>query len=184
MNTQKRKRLIILGSALGTLALLAGAVQSGFGAMYNTEDCMPPGWYATTPLLGPLQVGDTVVLCPPVDNPAIRFAIERHWITRQPREVCPGGLVPYVKQVYALPGARVDITPQAVLIDGKPVPHTASLPTTADGYTPMPHVRMGRFTVPAGQVLLLATHVVNAFDGRYFGPVPQSDVVRRAFRIG
>jgi conjugative transfer signal peptidase TraF len=184
LTSEKKKRLAVLVASLSVVGALGAAASAGLGVMYNTEDCMPMGWYATTPVLGPLRVGETVVLCPPLDNPAIEFAMKRGWLLPQQRSFCPGNLTPYVKQVYALAGDRVTITLAGVQVNGKPILNTASLPTTANGHTPMPHVRLGSFVVPAGQVLLLATHAKNAFDGRYFGPVPQADVRRRAYKIG
>ena len=184
LNSAKKKRLAVLIAALSVVTALGLAVSAGFGVMYNTEDCLPTGWYATTPVLGSLRVRETVVLCPPTGNPAIRFAMDRGWLLPQQRSFCPGNLTPYLKQVYALPGDRVTINTSGIQVDGKPIPNTASLPTTADGRTPMPHVRLGSFVVPAGQVLLLATHAKNAFDGSYFGPVPLSDVRRRAYKTG
>ncbi len=183
MPPSQKNRLALVSGALLTLAAIAAAA-TGFGVLYNTEDCLPLGWYATTPIVGPLKVGQTVVLCPPLNNQAIRFAISRQWLAAQPRSFCPGSLTPYIKRVYGLPGDRVDITPGAVRINGVAVPKTASLPTTLDGHTPMPHVRPGRFIIQPGQVLLLATNAKNAFDGRYFGPVPQADVLRLAFKLG
>jgi len=171
-----------LGLALGFIGLLAGANLAGFGVLYNTEDCLPRGWYATTPRLS-LHRGETVVLCPPTNNPAIRFAIQRRWITHTDRSVCRNGLVPYIKRVFALPGDVVGIEKSGVTINGQPVPKTASLPTTLDGHTPMPHVLLGTVTVPKGQVLLLVTDTPDAFDGRYFGLVPQADVIRRAWLL-
>ena len=180
----QKRRLLVQSAALLALAGLAAATSSGFGLIYNTENCLPRGWYVTTPVLGHLKIGQTVVLCPPARNPAIRFAVNRRWLIPQQHSFCPGNLTPYLKQVYALPGDRVNITPRAVRVNGRGIPHTASLATTLNGRTPMPHVRTGAFVVPPGQVLLLATHASNAFDGRYFGPVLQSDVPRRAFKLG
>jgi conjugative transfer signal peptidase TraF len=171
-----------LGLALGFIGLLAVANLAGFGLLYNTEDCLPRGWYVMAPRLS-LNRGDTVLLCPPTDNPSIRFAIERHWIQQAERSVCSSGLIPYIKRVYALPGDVVSIEPSGVTVNGQLIPKTASLPTTLDGRTPMPHALTGTVTVPEGKVLLLATDSTSAFDGRYFGLVSQSDVVRRAWLL-
>lgn len=183
LNSSTKNRLIVLAAALSAVTVAGWAVTAGFGMMYNTEDCMPLGWYATTPLQSSLHTGETVVLCPPLNNPAVQFAMKRGWLSPQSRSFCPGNLTPYVKQVYALAGDRVTINLAGVQVNGKPIPNSASLPTTADGHTPMPHVRLGSFVVPAGQVLLLGLHAKNAFDGRYFGPVPQADVRRRAYKL-
>lgn len=180
----KPKREIVWAAAVLALLMVNAATTAGFGVFYNTEDCLPRGWYVSTPIVGPLKAGQTVIVCPPLNNPAVQFAIARHWLTTQPRSFCPGRLTPYIKKVYGLPGDRVNITPAAVWVNGVEIPKTASMPTTLDGHTPMPHVLMGRFVVPKGQVFLLATHAANAFDGRYFGPVPRSDVRRLAFRLG
>lgn len=177
----RTKRIVLLAGLLA--AAVIGANLAGFGAAKNTEDCLPLGWYVTVPVYRPLRVGDTVVVCPPPTNPVIRFAITRHWITRQQGSVCPDGLTPYIKQVYATPGDTVTITPQSVAVNGVTLPHSTSLPTTADGHTPMPHAVLGTFRIKPGQVFLLGLYAPNAFDGRYFGPLPENDVVRLAYKL-
>lgn len=172
--------LLIAGSALFALAV---SVKAGFGFMFNTEACLPTGWYVAVPIVGPLRVGQTVVMCPLASNPVIRFAINRHWLGASQQSFCPGRLTPYVKQVFATSGDRVRIARDGVRVDGRAIPDTASLPTTGDGHTPMPHRMMGEFTVAPGQVLLLATDAKNAFDGRYFGTVPVVAVRRLAFKL-
>jgi len=170
-------------AAAGLVGLLIVLFQLGFGFVDNTEDCLPTGWYLTAPVYRSLRVGDTVLVCPPPANPVIRFAINRHWITPERPSPCADGLTPYVKQVYALPGDRVTITPSAVLVNGQALQESASLPTTADGHTPMPHATHGPFVVPHGEVFLLGLQAPNAFDGRYFGPLPQSSVVRLVYKL-
>ncbi len=84
------------------------------------------------------------------------------------------GAVPevFIKRVIGLPGDRVRITRGTVYIDGTPLAE--------------PYVRYAdrrsfpEVTVPPGNVFVLGDNRANSEDSRFFGPVPDRDLMGRA----
>ena len=82
----------------------------------------------------------------------------------------------FIKRVVGLPGERVEIIDNQVLIDGTPIEEpylkTGSL---------MPD--FGPVVVPAGEMFVMGDNRNSSQDSRYFGSVPTDTVVGRAFVI-
>jgi conjugative transfer signal peptidase TraF len=117
-------------------------------------------------LTGPddLRVGDKVIAWAPPEARALAAA----------RGYAPAN-VPLVKRVAAVTGDRVCGVGRALRING----HTAALRRPVDGRgRPMPWWQ-GCGVLPAGQLLIM-TEAADSFDGRYFGPIAQSNVIGRA----
>ncbi len=80
----------------------------------------------------------------------------------------------YIKRVIALPGERVEGRGGRVFVDGRELvePYLPQGPTTRD----FPPVVLGE-----GQLWVMGDNRENSSDSRVFGPIPESDVVGRAF---
>ena len=161
-------------SAVGLAVVL---VWAGFGLTRNTEHCLPVGLYALTPALH-IRRGDIVQFCPP-DNSLVQFGVRRGWLGRD--GACPGGAMPMLKEVDALPGDTVQFTRSAVLVNGQPLPSSASRLVTLAGVR-IPRVAFGTYSVPAGDFLAMGK-TADAFDSRYFGFLPLSVIEHEARKL-
>jgi conjugative transfer signal peptidase TraF len=164
----------------GSVVVAAVVTQLGYGVTHNVEDCLPMGAYWLLPAPKHLERGEIVQFCPPENNPSVAFAVARGWLGKG---TCPSGTMPMLKQVGALPGDVVTITPEGVTINGKPIPGTPVKVHTKGGVVIPRAVPLGTFTVPPGQWFPIATNSPLAFDGRYFGPLPQSIIEHRATKV-
>ena len=86
------------------------------------------------------------------------------------RGACPGELEPMLKVLAGLPGDEVLQTSEALLINGRALPHSKALEADAQG-RPLPALAARRFVVRAGEGILVGDHP-RSFDSRYFGPLP------------
>jgi signal peptidase I len=82
----------------------------------------------------------------------------------------------FIKRVIALPGERVEIIDNQVLIDGSPIDE----PYLKNGSV-MPD--FGPIVVPSGEMFVMGDNRNSSQDSRYFGSVPTDTVVGRAFVI-
>jgi len=73
-----------------------------------------------------------------------------------------------IKQIWALPGDRVQFTPEGVYREGKLIPNSAPEPE-------LPRVcPFGNYTVPAGMFLGMGTNDPDSWDARYVCFLPLS----------
>lgn len=158
--------LLIVAGTIGAIALGSPLL----GLRMNLTESMPVGIYRV--VHHPIERGATVVTCLDASNPVVHEAIRRRYFQSGP---CPGGLLPFLKTVAALPGDAVDLGIGGVTVNGTSIPKTRTLLADYMG-RPIPRVARGHYTIEAGQVLLLATHRPASFDGRYFGPSPLAAV--------
>lgn len=163
----------------GQAALAAGALLAGTlvvarlcGIRVNATASMPRGLWQVRPVEAPLRRGEFVTVCLP-DTALIREAAARGYL---PAGICAGGYEPLVKPVAAVTGDRVTVTLRGVAVDGQPVAHTAQLMRDGAG-RPLRTVPVGAYPVMPGQVWLLSGHDPRSFDSRYFGPVPEANVL-------
>src|SRR6185437_12291079 len=133
-------------------------------------ESMPVGIYRV--VNHPIERGATVVTCLDASNPVVHEAIRRRYFQSGP---CPGGLLPFLKTIAAVPGDAIDLGLANVAVNGAAMAKTRTLLVDYMG-RPIPRVTRGHYTLASGQVLLLATHRAASFDGRYFGPSPLADV--------
>ena len=164
----KRFLLSLYGGGLLVLASIAVIKQAGFRV--NTSPSIPLGIYRTT--TSPLSVGSYVLLCPENKEP---------FITAQKRDYigagyCPGGLGYMFKRVAALPNDIITTTANGMYINGKLYPDSKPFHHDAlNRMLPIWHANQTR--LKAGEVVLMTQGDKNSFDARYFGPLPQQQIV-------
>lgn len=166
---------LLLATAMVTAALLAAIVAAGLGGYrINLTPSEPLGLWRIIKLDRPARVGDLVFICPP-QTPAMREARSRDYLRSG---LCPGGVAPLIKTVFAVPGQRIEIG-TSVTVDGHPVRFSGLALRDGQGrpMTPSPGG-----IVPAGSVFLHSSFG-GSFDSRYFGPVPASGILGLAHEV-
>jgi len=86
-----------------------------------------------------------------------------------------------IKRVIALPGERVIVQDNKVVVINKEHPEGFSPDSGQDYQKNLPPVSPGdvNLTVPDDQVFVMGDNRINSEDSRYFGPVPAHDIVGR-----
>ncbi|MBU2819720.1 hypothetical protein HF282_19920, partial [Acidithiobacillus ferrooxidans] len=125
-----RKTLLNIGFYGLAATITAAAILIGMAECYhwslNLTTCMPVGFYQRGPAPKHLKVGDRVFFCPPVNSPAMKQAMSGLWLEYAPRGkwACADHLMPFMKEVVALPGQKVTITKSGVIANGKRLPNS------------------------------------------------------------
>lgn len=150
------------GCAVAVLATMGVFV--AFDLRVNVTASAPAGIYRLESRF-PVR-GEMVFACAPEADLERARRYLSHGVCR--------GLLPLVKTVAAVPGDKVAVTRQAVLVNGRPLP--GSQPQALDGQgRPMPVAwQAGR--LPDGQYWL-ASPAPRSYDSRYFGPVERGDLL-------
>ncbi|MBQ5469717.1 MAG: conjugative transfer signal peptidase TraF [Acetobacter sp.] len=151
-----------------TLSTLAFVQQAGL--RINTSPSIPIGIYRITS--EPIKVGNYVLLCPENKEPFIT-AQKRGYIGTG---YCPGGLGYMFKRVAALPNDIITTTANGMQINGKLYPDSKPFKHDAlNRVLPVWHATQTR--LKAGEVVLMTQGDKNSFDARYFGPLPQQQII-------
>jgi signal peptidase I len=99
---------------------------------------------------------------------------------------------PYLKRVVALGGDRVEVRNKRLLINGEAVEEPSTLQHEDRRVFPARLVQretyeglgnrdnFGPFVVPTGFVFLMGDNRDYSFDSRFFGPVPEDNIIGRA----
>jgi conjugative transfer signal peptidase TraF len=131
----------------------------------NLSPSLPYGLYKRSAPVN-LKRGDIIIFIPP--DHLKTFIYKRHWL--------PDGW-PLMKQIGAMPGDTYCINKdQQFLINGKFVGPVYKVDNQG---LPLPKIE-GCRTVETGTILPVATHVLNSFDGRYFGTIPLNIIKGKA----
>ena len=159
-------RRFTLVAMLAGAALAVGPIVTGHAPrfIWNASGSVAVGLYSLAPV-GPIEVGDLVVVMPPDDLAAFLDA----------RGYLPRG-VPLIKRVLALPGTEVCRRGATV---------TAYDHAYGDA---QPRDRFGRDlpqwqgcrVIAEGDLFLMNWDAADSLDGRYFGALPASAVTGRA----
>jgi conjugative transfer signal peptidase TraF len=167
--SRRRAWLIATTLAAGGFALTfaAAAFLSPHPRLvWNASASAPIGLYRIVATTQPAR-GELVVIAPPPE--LATFMARRRYL--------PLG-VPLRQHVAAGPGARVCRSGARVTVDGQLV----AIARARDGQgRPLPVWRGCR--VVAGHQLFLLNAPADSFDGRYFGPVPDTGLIGRAVPV-
>jgi len=162
---RRRLRRLALWLGLGGLALgLTIVFPPPPRLLWNATASAPVGFYLLSPGAG-LHRGDMVVARAPY--PARLLAARRHYLPLN---------VPLVKRVVGVPGDIVCARGDRVTIGGKEIARRLahdSLGRTMPWWEGCEGLRPGRY-------FLLMSHVPSSFDGRYFGPVGEAEIIGKA----
>ena len=152
--------VIVLG-AMAALAHLTGVV-------INTTASLPLGLYRT--IDAPVVRGVYVKFCPP---PSALFdeAARRGYLHAG---FCPGGYLPLLKRVLAVPGDRVRVAPEGVRVNGQRVPFSKAMHVDGSGRL-MPRYVQDR-VLSVSELMLMSDISPVSFDARYFGSIDRSQV--------
>jgi conjugative transfer signal peptidase TraF len=136
----------------------------------NLTPSMPIGVYRLFPMDRLIARGDIVEICPPsqVVDILLREGKAHPW------SPCDREVSPLLKFVAAVGGNIVDLSDKAVVVNGVPLPGSATMPPRERRYA-ITQIARGRYVLRAGQ-LWLWTPYPRSWDSRYFGPVPSVGV--------
>lgn len=164
----RRRGAIMLLSALLMVVTSVGAVATVGGYRLNLTPSEPLGLWRIEVVRRSAEIGDLVFVCPPA-TAMFEEARRRGYLRRG---LCAGGFAPLIKTVAALPGQNVEIT-HHVVIDGRSLAGSVVRKTDGEGrpVTPYPGG-----VVPTGH-LYLHSSFVSSYDSRYFGPVPDGNLL-------
>jgi conjugative transfer signal peptidase TraF len=132
--------------------------------LWNASVSVPIGLYAMHPA-GRLTAGEMLVVRPPAT--LAQFMAARGYLALG---------VPLIKHVAALPGQIICRSGRTMTVDGVVV--AEALDRDARGRE-LP-AWQGCRVVKTGEVFLMNADVTDSFDGRYFGPMPDSTIIGSA----
>jgi signal peptidase I len=92
---------------------------------------------------------------------------------------------PWCFRVVGLPGESIDIRPQGIFVNGTNTPlpiHLRKLAYVAAIPQGPPPTALFPFSIPAGHYFLLGDNSTNAFDSRYWGPLPLTNIIGKVAR--
>ena len=158
----KPKTLFVASAiALGLAATFWAA-----GYRVNLTPSLPQGIYQVTS--GPVAAGELVTFCLESNNPYCDLARERGYLGPG---ACPSGLRPLLKRLTGLPGDRLEIKTDGLVLNGQPLPGT-SRPSSDHQGRELPPSLLKSGLIPQGQALVLSQEHDGSFDSRHFGFVP------------
>jgi signal peptidase I len=167
-------------SALEWIVVVAGAVVV---ALLIQATSFQAFFIPTASMQHTLDVGDRVLVN--------KWSYRLHPIHRgdivvfsKPKGELASNINDLIKRVVALPGETVTIADNQVSINGRPLEEpylpkgTSIQPVTGGKYACTPAAPC---KIPAGQIWVMGDNRTNSEDSRYFGPIPESSVLGRAF---
>jgi signal peptidase I len=91
----------------------------------------------------------------------------------------------YVKRVIGLPGDRIEIRAKRVFVNGVPLaePYAAFMDSVIQGASVGPRDNFGPYDVGHDEFFCLGDNRDLSNDSRFWGPVPRSDLIGRAYKI-
>lgn len=121
-----------------------------------------------------LQIGDRLI----VDKLSVDFGtINRGDIVvfkAPPNENCGPKVADLVKRVIGVPGDHLTSKGNTIYVNGKPLKEAWT-------HTEPLGVAMGNVTVSANHYFMMGDNHSDSCDSRYWGSVPRSDIIGKAF---
>ena len=198
-----RGRLLRVLTEIGSMVALLLILQFGLVQAYQ----VPTGSMETTIMAGDFLLADKLTLGPRTPHwigvPTTRIGVHLPaWKLPGLRHARRGDIVvvetpedakiPYVKRVVALGGDTVEIRDKQLLVNGRPEENGSHAihrdpRTFARGFvhSGIPAAlgnrdNYGPIRVPDGQVFLMGDNRDNSADSRFFGAVPEKNIIGRA----
>jgi len=163
----KRARYLVLTVAV-VLGIAAASLQSVAPRLvWNISTSVPVGLYRVGPT-GRLAIGDLVAVTAP--QPVSSFMVSRGYIDRD---------VPILKHVMGLSGQRACRHDRVVTLDGAPLGEARHYDSLGRDLP----IWQGCRQIVEDEVFLMNPDVSDSFDGRYFGPFPDTTVIGNAIPI-
>ncbi|QYU70579.1 S26 family signal peptidase [Leptolyngbya sp. 15MV] len=165
MTARRRRRSALVAIMLVGLGLIAVPAVVGWQPriIWNASASVPVGLYVAAPA-NHIALGDLVLVHPPEALAA--FLAERGYVARG---------VPLLKHVAALPPQVVCAEGTAITVDGRAV----ALRRAANRLGRVLPTWHGCHRLEPGEVFLLNPVEPDSLDGRYFGPLPRTNIVAR-----
>jgi conjugative transfer signal peptidase TraF len=157
----------VTGAVLGFLIVCLVCFAAGLRV--NTTKSIPVGIYRLTD--DPVGKGEYVIFCPP-QTALFDEARERGYIGAG---FCPGNYGYMMKRVLATENDRIVSTDEGVTVNGHLLPLSQPLEWDKAGRK-MARYPFGDYKLRPSELLLMSDVSATSFDGRYFGPVKQSQI--------
>jgi conjugative transfer signal peptidase TraF len=162
MNTRHKILGVMLVGA--TMIAFSSAAHPMPRLLWNASASVPVGFYAVHPA-DRLTERELLIVRPPA--PVAQFMAARGYLALG---------VPLIKHVAALPGQIVCRAGDTITVDG--IAEAEALDRDTRGRK-LP-AWQGCRTMHLREVFLMNADVTDSFDGRYFGPVPDSTIIGSA----
>ncbi|MEA2347309.1 MAG: signal peptidase [Thermoleophilaceae bacterium] len=129
------------------------------------------------PRLSDPQRGDVLVFMPPAGADSNKCGVEK-----APDQPCPEptggeGKQAYIKRVVGVPGDRLKVEAGRVYIDGKLQDEPFINPSANCDVCNL----NDEITIPPGHFFMMGDNRGQSADSRYWGPVPEENIIGRAF---
>ncbi len=164
MNKTRHRIVVSIAATSAVGVLLLPSNPTFYGLVYNPTTSAPKGWYVLK-REREFRVGDYVLAHLP--NDAARLADDRHYLPSS---------VPILKRIGALGHQLVCLCDDKVLIDGHVVARALARDAMGRSLTVWAHCRI----LASDELFLLSLTNPASYDSRYFGPIPQFNVIGKA----
>ncbi len=133
---------------------------------------MPIGLYKVSDPQN-LKRGDDVIVCLPLSIGELGL---NHGYLDPGK--CTGGYSPVIKELIAIPGDAVTLTPTQIIVNGQA--YVAPLQSTDHEGNPLAAIPRGEDQHTASFWLYGAGNPADSWDSRYWGGVSQNDIIKLA----
>lgn len=169
-NCLSKKNHFFVTGALVVSTIMFVLLANCLPVRINLSASMPQGIYLLT-AVSTVNVGDFVMVC--LDPVLAQLALQRGYLHAGN---CANSTQPLLKQVAAKSNDKVELLANAVIINGKILPHSVTSSMDSSNRL-LPAISRGTYILNAHQLWLYGTESAKSWDSRYFGAVDISYVV-------